>query len=411
MLSLVTCFPMELVWFEAAAQGNVAGLRAFSCTMLSTISGFGHTPAHIAAANCHVNALQYIHELVPDTLSAEDNDGRTPTHCAAAHGHVKALRYLHELVPDTFSAKDNDGYTPTHYAATNGHVNALQCLYELVPDTLSAQDNNGAKPAHSAAAHGHVNVLRCLYALAPDTLSAQDKDGRTPAHAAISQGHVQVLQCLHKLVPDTLSTQTNLGATPAHYAAANGHVTVLRCLRQLVPDTISAKDNTGNDSSFTPRKYAQFEGHTVAAEYLEACEVWPPLLLAAADRLPAVAEELLHNGADPTASQVYQDTTLTALLVAENLPQAFSWSLEVCPKTVKLLNRAMRWSTMYSRLFPPRFRRGVRHVFGLKVHLEQHQELPMLPAVVWQMIVAELPRNWGLYSCALDQLCNEPAPQ
>ena len=123
---------------------------------------------------------------------------------------------------------------------------------------------------------------------------------------------------------------------------------------------------------------------------------WSPLLLAAADRLPAVAEELLRNGADPAVGQVHQGSTLIALLVAENLPQAFSWSLEVCPETVKLLKRAMRWSTQSYRLFPPRFRRGVRHVLGLKVYLEQRQELPMLPAVVWQMIVAELPRTWGL---------------
>ena len=120
-------------------------------------------------------------------------------------------------------------------------------------------------------------------------------------------------------------------------------------------------------------------------------------MLAAADSLPAVAEALLHDGADPTVSQVYQGTTLTALLIAENLPQAFSWSLAVCPETVKLLKRAMRWSSSQSyRLFPPRFRRGVRHVFGLKVHLEQLQEIPMLPVVVWQMVVAELPRTWWL---------------
>jgi hypothetical protein len=173
-----------------------------------------------------------------------------------------------------------------------------------------------------------------------------------------------------------------------------GHVDVLRCLRQLVPDTTRARDNDGH----TTKEYAEAGGHIIAAEYLEACEVWSPLLLAAADRLPAVAEELLHNGADPAESQVHQGSTLTALLVAENLPQAFSWSLEVCPETVKLLKRAMRWSTQSYRLFPPRFRRGVRHVFGLKVYLEQRQELPMLPAVVWQMIVAELPRTWGLDS-------------
>ena len=64
----------------------------------------------------------------------------TPAHGAALKGHVDALRCLHQLVPDTLSAQDNIGRTPAHIAAFEGHVDALQCLHQLVPDTLSAQD-------------------------------------------------------------------------------------------------------------------------------------------------------------------------------------------------------------------------------------------------------------------------------
>ena len=310
---------------------------------------------------------------------------------AAVHDDVATLRVLDHTV---LSTPDERGFTPAHNAAARGRVKALQCLHEMVPDTLSAQDNEGGTPAHAAAMLGQSKSLRCLHTLVPGTLSAQDNDGGTPAHHAATIGKVKSLQCLHELVPDTLSAQDNDGTTPAHLAAMLGHVDVLRCLRQRVPpDTLSARSK---HSGYTPKVFAQIEGHTVAAEYLEACQVLSPLLLAAADRLPGVVEELLRGGADPTASQVYQSNTLTALLVAGNLPEAFSWSLAVCPETVKLLQRAMRWSTQSHRLFPPRFRRGVRHVFGLKVHLEQRQEMPMLPAVVWQMIVAELPRTWGL---------------
>ena len=35
-------------------------------------------------------------------------------------------------------------------------------------------------------------------------------------------------------------------------------------------------------------------------------------------------------------------------------------------------------------------------MFGLKVRLEESLALPMLPTQVWQIIVAELPRTWGL---------------
>ena len=128
-------------------------------------------------------------------------------------------------------------------------------------------------------------------------------------------------------------------------------------------------------------------------------------MLATSDRLPDVVQTLLRDGADPSAKHLHcitalmhQGTTLTALMVAENTPHAFSWSLAVCPKIVHLLKQSLRWKPQSHHIFPPRFRRGVRHVYGLKVHLEQQQELPMLPTVVWWMIVAELPRSWGLGS-------------
>ena len=65
------------------------------------------------------------------------------------------------------------------------------------------------------------------------------------------------------------------------------------------------------------RRLPHSQGHIAVQEYLEACNEWTPLMLAAADRLSDVAEELLRNGADPTVELVYQGITLTALLVAQ----------------------------------------------------------------------------------------------
>ena len=39
------------------------------------------------------------------------------------------------------------------------------------------------------------------------------------------------------------------------------------------------------NSGLTPKAYAKVQGQTVTAEYPEACDLWSPLLLAAADRL------------------------------------------------------------------------------------------------------------------------------
>ena len=126
--------------------------------------------------------------------------------------------------------------------------------------------------------------------------------------------------CFYELVPDTLSAQDTFGRTPAHYAAAKGHMGSLRCLRQLLPETVN---------TLLPAEIVARQGHTAASEYLDACHAWTPLMFAAVDRLPDAIEELLHNGADPTAGRVHQSSTLTPLLVAENLPQAFRWGLEM----------------------------------------------------------------------------------
>jgi ankyrin repeat protein len=240
-----------------------------------------------------------------------------------------------------------------------------------------------------------VNALRFLRQLAPDTLSPQDSNGHTSAHGAAARGHEDALRFLHEPVQDTLNAQSSIGGMPAHGAAAKGHLNALRCVRQLVPDTLSAQDTLGRMPAF----YAcALHPHIAVQEYLEACNEWTPLMLATADRQSDVVEELLHNGADPTAELVYQGATLTALLVATNLPQAFSWSLEVCPKTVRLLELAMQWPPQSHQLFPAKFRRGVWHVYGLKVHLEQNLAVSMLPDEAWEIIVAVLPRTWGLDS-------------
>ena len=60
-----------------------------------------------------VGDLHVLRQMDPDTLSADDN-GWTPAHLAAMEGHVEVIRYLHEVVPDTLSAMNNKGSTPAH---------------------------------------------------------------------------------------------------------------------------------------------------------------------------------------------------------------------------------------------------------------------------------------------------------
>ena len=67
-------------WFQTVRNGNVATvtLRALGPDILGAPQAMVTTVAHAAAMNGRVEILQCLYELVPDTLSAQDNNGLTP---------------------------------------------------------------------------------------------------------------------------------------------------------------------------------------------------------------------------------------------------------------------------------------------------------------------------------------------
>ena len=112
--------------------------------------------------------------------------------------------------------------------------------------------------------------------------------------------------------------------------------------------------------------------------------------------------ELLHSGEDPTLSVQYQQhtlsvLTLSVLTLAASNEATCSWAASVCNATLHLIECSLQWSPYdleAHQLFPPAFRRGVRHILGLMMALEQVGR--GLPHHVWMLIIAALPRDWGL---------------
>jgi len=92
----------------------------------------------------------------------------------------------------------------------------------------------------------------------------------------------------------------------------------------------------------------------------------------------------------------------TVLDLAQNslCPSAQNdWSTEVCLETVQLVQRSLSWSRNDAKahyLFPPQFRRAVRHILGLKVALDR-----MEPAItfsnmsesLWLMVIEHIDRD------------------
>ena len=117
------------------------------------------------------------------------------------------------------------------------------------------------------------------------------------------------------------------------------------------------------------------------------------LMLAVVDRdLQAVERLLCIWGNEPKHVVHIDGTSYSAnTLLEDNLP----WSKPVCEEVTKMLRRASSWSPKSHMLFPIEFRKVVKQILMLQVALESSQ-LPRLPQIVWDKVIAHLPRNYKL---------------
>ena len=169
-----------------------------------------------------------------------------------------------------------------------------------------------------------------------------------------------MVKYLHETVPDTLYAESYYGDTPADLADQESYVSY------------------GNG------------GCQAVADYLS--KPWTPLMHAAVDRRAADVERLLRQGADPTVSVIHEGRTDTAIILAS----AKQGERDVCQVTVELLMGSMVWSPESHNLFPPAFRRRVRHVLGLMFALNAQRHADgkaHMRAELWCMIIAWIPRR------------------
>ena len=277
---------------------------------LKTADGNGALPAHLAAQNGHEGVVQFLHQVVPETLkTANGNDGDLPAHRTAHNGHEGVLRFLHQVVPETLKTADRGGRLPAHWAAQNGHDGVIQFLHQVVPETLTTAAGNGMLPAHFAAHYGHEGVVQFLHQVVPETLKTANGGGDLPAHLAAQNGHEGVLRFLHQVVPETLKAAARWGQLPAHWAAQNGHEGVVQFLHQVVPETLKTAGTTGN----LPAHWAALHGHEGVVQFLH--QVVPETLKTAdrGGRLPAHLAALNgHEGVVQFLHQVVPETLKTA---------------------------------------------------------------------------------------------------
>ena len=191
---------------------------------------------------------------------------------AAQNGHEGVLQFLHQVVPETLKTAAGNGMLPAHWAAINGHEGVIRFLHQVVPETLKAADGNGELPdwpvKMATKACQHISC-RCIWNGWPRRRGPISAPGRSwnlenciwimetlPAHLAATNGHEGVIQFLHQVVPWDLENCSTLGAKNGHGVLQflhqhigplgwNGHEGVIQFLHQVVPETLKTADANG----------------------------------------------------------------------------------------------------------------------------------------------------------------------
>lgn len=252
------------VLFEAAADGNLGRLKAFTLDSWwepNPFEAVKPTALHTAAANGHLHVLQ--HALSNDTLTLNGDGGGKRRHgaqllalkdshealilhyaarCATNTTIIDSIATLtdadfgREATVAALEAPDKKGLAPMHYAANAGNFKAIIALHRggasLVPTSKYKRT-----PAHSAAEalttctapFFACTVLKTLLKLsAAEELFAKDDDGNTPAHLACqncerASNLRQFLEVIgHSAAAPSLVVQNNDGRTPVALALRNG---------------------------------------------------------------------------------------------------------------------------------------------------------------------------------------------
>ncbi|GLE04940.1 hypothetical protein PINS_up013921 [Pythium insidiosum] len=160
-----------------------------------------HDALDVAAANGHLEVVQFLHEHSAEGGSIAAMDG------AARHGHLAVVEFLdsHRDEGCTTAAMDD--------AAAHGHLEVVKYLHERRSEgcTTAAMD--------LAAEHGHLDVIKFLHTNRHEGCTTSAMDG------AASRGHLEVVRFLHE--------HRDEGCTVAamNRAATNGHLDVVRFLQ------------------------------------------------------------------------------------------------------------------------------------------------------------------------------------
>ncbi|KAG0239634.1 hypothetical protein BGX31_002607 [Mortierella sp. GBA43] len=81
-------------------------------SLLSHRGEYGKTPLHMAAANNHVDIVEYLITIIPsEAINIQNDEGNTALHWAATNGHEEIVKLLITKGNANYKLKNSAGHT------------------------------------------------------------------------------------------------------------------------------------------------------------------------------------------------------------------------------------------------------------------------------------------------------------
>ncbi|XP_071094514.1 putative ankyrin repeat protein RF_0381 [Haliotis cracherodii] len=306
----------------------------------------GMTPSMKAASTGHKDIFDLLQEKKAD-LSLLDSNENNILHKACKGGNVELVRYVLTKNIVDINSKNKFGTTSAMEAAVGGHKEVLHLLMSTGADltlfdeegldilhiafssrdretvkfiltysivNINDEDEKGMTPALLSAEMGYRDVFDLVVSRGAD-LASEDYEGNNIIQKACVGGNLDIVK--YVLTVNTIVrsiNETGKFGTPVMFAASLGYKDVFDLLVKKGADLTQRRRDRDTILHLACRVNIQIVRYLVSRNIVDinvrGNEGRTPAIVAAGLGNIRIFEELVKKGADPTVTDLYENTIL-----------------------------------------------------------------------------------------------------